>query len=125
MTLPQVSPHDVEACVRAMPRSIKIGPYDWKVVIETEDRDGEELYGQAVFDNKTVLLWPKHLLSASHIVGIVIHECLHIIFDHAGLAKLKRGKEEREEQIVLGFQDGLVGVLRDNPKLMTWMKRWL
>ena len=121
----QTSPHDVDACVRAMPKSIKLGAYDWRVVIETVDPEGEELYGQAVFDTCRILLWPKNLTSASHAVGIVIHECLHVIFDHAGLEKLKRGREEREEQIVLGFQDGLVSLLRDNPKLTTWMKKWL
>ena len=115
----------VEACVANLPRLIKIGVYDWKVVVEEIDNDGEELYGQAVFATETIRLWPKNLTSASHAVGIVIHECLHVIFDHAGLEKLKRGKDAREEQIVMGFQDGLVGLLRDNPKLTTWMKRWL
>jgi hypothetical protein len=118
----QASPHDVEACIKAMPKAIKLGAYDWKVVLEHGD---EDMYGEAVFATDTLRLWPKNLTSASHAVGIVIHECLHVIFDHAGLEKLKRGREEREEQIVMGFQDGLVSLLRDNPKLMTWMKKWL
>jgi hypothetical protein len=95
MTIEQASPHDVDACVRAVPKSIKIGSYDWKVVIEDADPAGEELCGHAIFATDTIQLWPKNLTSASHAVGIVLHECLHIIFDHAGLEKLKRGKEER------------------------------
>jgi hypothetical protein len=112
----------VEACIADLPKAIKLGAYDWKIALEDDDRD---LYGEAVFATDTIHLWPKNLTSASFAVGIVIHECLHVIYDHQGLEKLKRGKDEREEQIVLGFQDGLVSLFRDNPKLMTWMRKYL
>ena len=68
---------------------------------------------------------PENLTSPSHVVGVALHECLHVIFDAHNLGKMKRDKEEREEAIVMGFEAGLVSLFRDNPKLLTWMKKWL
>lgn len=115
----------VQACIQSLPKTVKIGPYDWRVTIEDVDNEGIDLCGQTVFESTQVILWPKNLTSPSHVVGIVFHEFLHVIFDNHGLGQLKRGREEREEQIILGFESGVVSLLRDNPKLMTWMRRWL
>jgi hypothetical protein len=112
----------VEACAEDIPKTIKIGAYDWTVCVKTEPGDK---YGQADFEYNHINVWMRNLTSSGHAVGIVLHECLHVIFDNHGLGRLKRGKEEREEQIVLGFEAGLVSLLRDNPKLLAWMKRWL
>lgn len=117
---------EIAICLRGLPRRLKIGAYDWKVIFEEkDDSPEEELCGQAVFATDTIRLWPKNFTSASHVVGIVIHECLHVIFDHHGLEKLKRGRDEREEQIVLGFEAGLISLFRDNPRLLLWMRKWL
>jgi hypothetical protein len=62
---------------------------------------------------------------AGHAVGITLHECPHVIFDNQGLEHMKKRKDDREEQIVLGFEAGLVSLFRDNPKLLTWMKKYL
>lgn len=113
---------DLTQCLRTMPKRLKIGAYDWTVVVD----DGEsDLAGQARFASDDIVLWPKNLTSTGHAVGTVLHECLHIIFENHGLGKMKRGKEEREETIILGFEAGLVSLFRDNPKFLIWMKRWL
>jgi hypothetical protein len=114
---------DVAACVRGLPKTIKIGAYDWTVVVFDEAH--EELCGQSDFETSQIRLWPANLTSHNHAVGITLHECLHVIFANQGLENLKRGKDEREEQIILGFEAGLVSLFRDNPKLLTWMKKWL
>ncbi len=113
---------DVAACIRGLPRRLKIGPYDWKVV--TLD-DEHELCGQAVFAEDHLKLWPEMLTSPSHAVGIVLHECLHVIFDNQKLGLVKGSKDAREEAIVDGFETGLISLLRDNPKLFNWMRKWL
>jgi hypothetical protein len=46
--------------------------------------------------------------TSGHVVGIFLHESLHVIFDVQNLAKMKRDKDEREEAIVVGFESGLV-----------------
>jgi hypothetical protein len=113
---------EVSACVRRLPKTIKIGPYDWQVRVM---EGAEGLCGQADFETSQLRLWPENLTSPSHVVGVALHECLHVIFDAHNLGKMKRDKEEREEAIVMGFEAGLVSLFRDNPKLLTWMKKWL
>jgi hypothetical protein len=112
----------VEACVDELPGVIKIGAYDWAVRVKDELDDK---YGQADFELNHINIWRNNLTSAGHAVGIVLHECLHVIFDNQSLGQLKRDKEEREEQIVLGFEAGLISLYRDNPKFVSWMKKWL
>ena len=112
----------IEECLAALPTKLKIGAYDWSVMIRP---GASEKCGQADFEPQHINLWPANLTSPGHVVGIVIHEALHVIFDNAGLEHMRRGKEEREEQIIGGFEAGIVSLLRDNPKLMIWMKRWL
>lgn len=112
---------DVSVCLRTLPRVIKIGAYDWRVHLE----EGNDKCGEADFEPQYIRLWPDALTSPSHCVGIVIHESLHVIYDNEKLGKTKRSKEAREEQIVMGFEAGLVSLLRDNRRLMNWIKKWL
>lgn len=109
-------------CLQGIPKRLKIGAYDWTVVLESTD---EGLCGQANFADYRLRLWPANLTSPSHVVGILIHECLHVIFDNQALTKMKRDKEEREEAIIGGFEAGLVSLFRDNPKFITWVKKFL
>jgi hypothetical protein len=112
----------LEECLGGVPKTIKIGPYDWKVVLEAGD-EGDR--GEANFDHHHIRIWPHNLADPQKAVGVVLHECFHVVFDNQGLGKLPRGKEDREEQIVLAFEAGLVALFRDNPKLFTWMRKWL
>lgn len=109
-------------CLKTLPRKIKIGAYDWTVVQKEED---VSLCGQTHFDVLQIWLFPQYLTSPNHVAGILLHECLHVIFDNQGLGQLKRDKEDREEQIVMGFEAGLVSLFRDNPRFVNWTKKWL
>jgi hypothetical protein len=112
----------IDDCLRELPKTLKIGAYDWTVLIE----DGEsELCAQGIFQVQHLKIWPMMLTSPNHAVGVVLHECLHVIFDNENLSKMKRNKEEREETIITGFEVGLISLLRDNPKFLVWMKKWL
>lgn len=113
---------DVSACLRTLPRKVRIGAYDWKIILE----EGEnEKYGETHFEPQAIFLWPDSLTSPNHCVGIVLHEILHVIYDNEKLGKSKRNRDAREEQVVLGFECGLVSLLRDNPRLLTWIKKGL
>ncbi len=105
-----------------LPKTLKVGAYDWTIVLEDGDSD---LYGQADFENRYLRIWHTNMTSGHHLVGIILHECLHVIFDNEKLEKLRKDKEEREEQIVLAYESGLVSLFRDNPKFVTWMQKWL
>ena len=111
----------MENCLKSLPKVLKIGAYDWKVIYS----NGDDKHGEADFETFTITLWPHTLTSPSHAVGILLHECLHVIFDNEKLHKLKKDKEAREEQIVLGMEAGMVALFRDNPKLLNWIKRYL
>jgi hypothetical protein len=114
--------HDVSSCLAGLPGALRIGAYDWTIKLEEGSGD---FCGLADFAIQHLYLWPDNLNSPSHAVGIFLHECLHVIFMNQGLEQLKRGREDREEQIVMGFEAGLTSLFRDNPKLLTWMKKWL
>lgn len=116
----------VEALLRTLPRRIKVGAYDWRVVLNTEDAEIEKC-GEADFEHHIVNLWPEHLNSPDHAVGIVIHELLHVIFDNEDLEHktVHSDPEDLEESIVIGFEQGLVALYRDNPRLLTWIKKGL
>lgn len=113
---------DVSACIRKLPRKIRIGAYDWTVSIEEGSHDK---CGEADFEPQIIRLWLDSLTSVNHAVGIVLHECLHVIYDNEKLTKIKGKKDDKEEAIVVGFENGLVSLFRDNPKLMTWIKKGL
>jgi hypothetical protein len=113
----------VTAILRTLPRRIKVGAYDWRVVIH----DGpDDKYGEADFATHHINLWPENLIDGPHAVGVVIHELLHVIYgDRNVIEVLSNGDdtEEHEEGIVLAFENGIVSLYRDNPKLLTWIKR--
>ena len=68
---------EVNLCLRALPKKLKIGPYDWNVVLLEDVNDN---CGQSEFEFHHINLWPANLTSPGHAVGVVIHECLHVIF---------------------------------------------
>ena len=112
----------MDNCLRGLPRTLKLGAYDWSVVFKTGE---SENHAQADFQAHAIRVWPKDLTSPGHAVGVVLHECLHVIYDNQGLEKMPRGKDAREEAIILGFEAGLVSLFRDNVPLLIWMKKWL
>ena len=112
----------VDECIREIPRTLKIGAFDWTVVIDEGDSG---LYGLARYDTSELILWSKNHTSADRVVGTALHECLHAIFENHGLGKLKRNKAAREEAIITGFESGLISLFRDNPRFVTWMRKWL
>jgi len=107
---------DVEAVLRTLPRRIKVGAYDWRIKV---DPGPSEDYGETDFDKAEINIWPANHQSPERLVGTVIHELLHVIYDAAGLEGLA------EEPVVGGFETGLVSLFRDNPKLLNWIKRGL
>lgn len=109
----------VEALLRTLPRKIKVGAYDWRIVLNDGDNEN---HGQADFEFHRINLWPETIIDPVHCVGIVFHELLHTIFGDRGL---DTPEADFEEQIVIGFETGIVSLYRDNPKLLTWIKRGL
>jgi hypothetical protein len=96
-----------------------VGAYDWRIKVDTGP---SEDYGETDYDKAEITIWPANHQSPERLVGTVIHELLHVIYDNEELAG---AVGEIEETIVVGFETGLVSLFRDNPKLLNWIKRGL
>jgi hypothetical protein len=110
---------DVEVVLRTLPRRIKVGAYDWRIKV---DPGPSEDYGETNFDKAEITIWPANHQSPERLVGTVIHELLHVIYDNE---ELDGAVGDIEEPVVVGFETGLVSLFRDNPKLLNWIKRGL
>ena len=108
---------EVEAVLRTLPRKIKVGAYDWRIKIASGDNDE---WGITEFDKYQITIWPDDMPHAHFCAGIVLHELYHVIFGNEELENVTE-----EETIVTGFERGTVALLRDNPKLLNWIKRGL
>lgn len=113
---------DVEAVLKTLPRRIKVGAYDWRIKVEPGP---SEDYGETDYDKAVITIWPANHQSPERLVGTVIHELLHVIYDNEQLAGAGVVSTDPEETIVCGFETGLVSLFRDNPKLLNWIKRGL
>lgn len=109
---------EVSARLRTLPRKLKVGAYDYRTEIHA-GKNPEDDYGTVSFEDFKINLWPEAMPSSEFLVGVVLHELLHIIYENIGLAGLD------EEKTVTGFEVGLVALYRDNPKLLTWIKKGL
>ena len=109
----------VEALLRTLPRKVKVGAYDWRIVLH--DGDNENC-GFAEFEFHRISLWPDTFIDPIHGTGVVLHEVLHAIYANQGL---EDPEDDVEEQVINGFEQGLIALFRDNPKLLTWIKRGL
>jgi hypothetical protein len=109
----------IEALLTTLPRKVKVGAYDWRVVVASGENDD---WGITEFDKYQITIWPDQMPDAPFCVGIVLHELLHVIYDNEALAGIVG---DVEETIVVGYERGLIALFRDNLKLLTWIKRGL
>jgi hypothetical protein len=114
---------NVTDILRTLPKKLKLGAYDWKIALQDESAEGE-FCGLTEFEIATIHIWPKQLNSADHAVGIVLHEILHVIWDNHDLKNSPKS-DDQEEEIIVAYEQGLVSLFRDNPKLLTWLRRGL
>lgn len=114
---------EIEALIKTLPRKLKVGAYDWRIVLKEGVSPD---YGLAVYDKNELHLWPDMFLQPAHGVGVVVHELLHAIIDDRDLMPdFRRRLANQEEALVTGLEIGLITLFRDNPRLVTWIKRGL
>jgi hypothetical protein len=102
-----------------LPKKIKIGPLIYRVRIVKEISGDKEAKGSWNDDSLTIDIVDS-IASSTQIVGCIVHEILHGIWDERDLSK-----DSGEEHIVLQFENGLIQLFQDNPKLVIWMQRGL
>ncbi len=106
---------DLQTAIRRMPRKLRLGAFDYAVVVWDGESDD---WGQIDQDNHTISIWPNEMPSTNHLVSILIHEILHSFYNEA----TQIGGEETTVSV---FSERLVDLFRDNPKLLTWIKKGL
>ena len=95
------------ATVRVLGKQIS---YRWVDVIEHE---GEELNGLADYDNQDVQIREGLPLETEQ--EKVLHETLHLIECAMEM--------DLEDEVIARFANGLLAVLKDNPRFVTYLRR--
>ena len=108
-----MTPQDALA---SMPKKIKVGPHTYIVrIVENLQGDMAEIDTDA----QSIEI-VSSAASAPQVVGRLVHELLHAIWQDRDL-----GKRADEERVVLQYESGLIQLFQDNPKLLTWIRRGL
>jgi len=95
-------------------KSVKVGPTDFSIEYVPLN---EELFGDFSYINSRIRI--EQNLKGTALVDTVLHEILHAIWK-LGQLKDKREDEERAVAIMATY---LTQVLRDNPTMLTWLKK--
>jgi predicted nucleic acid-binding protein len=95
-------------------KSVKVGPTDFSIEYVPLN---DELFGDFSYINSRIRI--EENLKGTALVDTVLHEILHAIWK-LGQLKDKREDEERAVAIMATY---LTQVLRDNPKMLTWLKK--
>ena len=100
-----------------LPRTIKVGANTVSVRMMKNDI----LKGDCGdFDPANMLIRINSKLGPHQVALTLIHECLHAMWWDAGLPK-----KEGEERIVSALEGRLGALIRDNPKLITYLQEKL
>jgi hypothetical protein len=95
-------------------KSVKVGPTDFSIEYVPLN---DELFGDFSYINSRIRI--EENLKGTALVDTVLHEILHAIWK-LGQLKDKREDEERAVAIMATY---LTQVLRDNPTMLTWLKK--
>lgn len=101
------------------PSKIIVGLLTYSVKFKTKE-DLPGLYGQT--DLETQEIWLVEKLEPGQLRETLWHELLHVAI-HAGTAREGLKGELSEDQIIERVSPAQVMILRDNPRLRTWLGR--
>jgi hypothetical protein len=108
--------------VTNLPDHVIIGPYRYRVVLDQAVVDAASreasahLCGSADHIGQTISLSPK--LGPDARAEVLLHECIHAIFEQASLERGIKGDVEHVVE-VLGYQ--VLDLLRRNPDLVAYV----
>lgn len=112
-----------------MPTTVKVGPHIITIEASTAKvdaenvRSGRGILGYTEIGAGRIFICGPDYLSASMAREVVIHECLHIIMDTAGLS-YGMGKGQTtytEEGLLQAIDTALFALICDNPDLIGWI----
>lgn len=100
-----------------MPRSVRVGPWDWAVNdMSQADCIRSGWIGSCYTAHLEIEVYPK--LPTQKRAEVLLHEVLHACFE---VANLKQHDTLTEEKVVNGLGMTLLSVIRDNPDLIAFL----
>lgn len=109
----------------SIPKKIKIGPQSWTVVERERATDGlldDGSYGYTLPNANLIVLDAN--IPHSKKRSVMLHEILHAVrlqYDPTQKPSREADLDEWEHFFIGVWDNGLLGVLRDNPKLVEWL----
>ena len=108
-----------------LPTSVKVGYRDIEIQYVSPDFKTDEMtdcYGQYKAREGLIQLQPD--ICGQELCNVMLHECLHEICYSSGLNQAKSClKEEDDEEIVVNqMTNYLIGLFRDNPWFLDFIK---
>ena len=106
----------VEAAIEALPRLIRVGPYDYEIVIwgAVEAGASNRIGQHSSMAHEICLL--REQVSVVMFVDTFLHECLHALWYVWAV-----GEDDKQERTVTMLATGLTSLHRDNPWLAGWI----
>lgn len=99
------------------PGCVKVGPHHYTV--DPDDRASQrDARGEAYTDRCAIVYDDR--MHQSALRETLLHETLHAVWAATGLPAVE-GANDEEEVIVASLSPLLLGVLRDNPRLVTFL----
>tara|TARA_R110002051_G_C8597301_1_gene479843 strand:+ start:334 stop:756 length:423 start_codon:yes stop_codon:yes gene_type:complete len=119
------TPKVVTRIKTTLPTSIKVGYRDIEIQYVRPDFKTDEMtdcYGQYKAREGLIQLQPD--ICGQELSNVLLHECLHAVIYSSGLNQAKSClKEEDDEEIVVNqITNYLIGLFRDNPWFLDFIK---
>jgi len=119
------SPQKVDKVSSELPNMVKIGYRDIEIEYVSPDFKTDNLtdcYGEYRAREGKILI--QHNLCGQEMANVVLHECLHGISYSAGLnqANGPLKEDDGEELVVNQMTNYLIGMFRDNPWFLDFLK---
>ena len=99
-------------------KSVRVGPFDVSIE-KLEGGEREKCLGMFSEEHMTIKI--RESFTSKHIEAeTLLHEVLHSVYAIMGVQQ-----KDPEEKVVRQISTGMAMVIRDNPKLIAWLKERL
>lgn len=112
----------------AMPESVVIGPHTFALEVNTAKVDAEcvasqrRILGYTDIGGLRIYLTGAPVLVGTMLREVVVHECLHAIWDEQGLSyAMRQNTAYTEEALIQQCDTAVLALMRDNPALVAWL----
>lgn len=103
-----------------LPQKVKIGPTHYSINYMSKDQDEAGVYGRC--NTKTHEIHINRSICDEEAKASVLHEVLHGVFSVANVSHVLNMNEQGEENLIRMLEPFMLQLIRENPKLMEYLK---